>query len=171
MRVILIMCLALVSCFTFADPLAVAPVVDEQAFDIVSLLVGLLGELGDQSGFPGLARPKENLNKPARFIFQSRSKCLVLMTLKHIYILLNGLSKITQWSEQNKENIAMKVLPDKPFNDEAFTLTPSAVLPIRAQYLLRRCILYPCTAERTPEKHLPAEKHRTIQGQDDGLFS
>lgn len=44
MRVILIMCLALVSCFTFADPLAVAPVVDEPAFDIVSLLVGLLGE-------------------------------------------------------------------------------------------------------------------------------
>tara|TARA_R110002033_G_scaffold171199_1_gene218054 strand:+ start:23082 stop:23459 length:378 start_codon:yes stop_codon:yes gene_type:complete len=44
MRIILIMCLALVSCFTFADPLIVAPVVDEPAFDIVSLLVGLLGE-------------------------------------------------------------------------------------------------------------------------------
>ncbi|NSM26823.1 hypothetical protein HT094_22235 [Shewanella sp. ZOR0012] len=44
MRVILIMCLALVSCLTFADPWAVAPVVDETAFDIVSLLVGLLGE-------------------------------------------------------------------------------------------------------------------------------
>lgn len=44
MKFILMLCLTLVSCFTFADPLAVTAAASEPAFDIVPLLVGLLGE-------------------------------------------------------------------------------------------------------------------------------